>query len=63
MLGCVKDANATTAMTNMVWGMNQPESMENWPKIKAPMTDKEVPKDSGVLREASFSRQWQIPAE
>ena len=55
MLGCVKDASATTAMQRMVCGINQPELMLNSPRISAPITDRDMPSEVGVFSEASFS--------
>ena len=55
MLGCVKLASDTTAITRIVCGINHPDSTENSPSINAPMTERDIPSESGVLSEASFS--------
>ena len=45
---CIRDS------IRIVCGINQPESMENSPRISAPMTERDIPRDSGVFNEASF---------
>ena len=54
MLGCVNAASATTAMHNIVCGMNQPDSILNSPRINAPMTESDAPSELGVFSDASF---------